>query len=62
MKTLHENIQKWMAKALMEDMKVRIIQTHVGGQMKAINFYHCFNPLKTNPEYTQAGVYGKCVL
>ena len=21
-----------------------------------------FNPLKTSPEYTQAGVYGKCVL
>ena len=23
--------------------------------------YH-FNPLKTSPEYTRAGVYGKCVL
>ena len=21
-----------------------------------------FNPLKTSPEYTRAGVYGKCVL
>ena len=24
--------------------------------------YHGFNPLKTSPEYTRAGVYGKCVL
>ena len=22
----------------------------------------CFNPFKTSPEYTRAGVYGKCVL
>ena len=22
----------------------------------------CIDPLKTSPEYTQAGVYGKCVL
>ena len=24
--------------------------------------YHTVNPLKTSPEYTRAGVYGKCVL
>ena len=25
-------------------------------------YIHPFNPLKTSPEYTRAGVYGKCVL
>ena len=27
-----------------------------------ITFLFHFNPLKTSPEYTRAGVYGKCVL
>ena len=28
-----------------------------------VYMYHNFlNPMKTSPEYTQAGVYGKCVL
>ena len=38
----------------------RYLHQHRGKQKTRKNLFH--NPLKTSPEYTRAGVYGKCML